>query len=51
MNEQTQKIFNNPQLLRNKLAEFLRTPEKVEIYAQAAEKFYIAGNKKRYHLI
>lgn len=46
MNEQAQKIFNNPQLLRNKLAEFLRTPEKVEIYAQAAEKFYIAGNKK-----
>ena len=39
MTEQTRAVFENPELLREKLAIFLRTPEKVEIYAKAAEKF------------
>lgn len=44
--EQTKAVFfENPQLLREKLLDYLQTPEKVEIYAQAAEKFYIAGGK------
>lgn len=45
MTEQTKAVFNDPKLLREKLNEFLQTPEKVEIYAQAAEKFYAAGGK------
>ena len=40
MIEQTMAVFENPKLLREKLAIFLRTPEKVEIYAKAAEKFF-----------
>lgn len=45
MTEQTKAVFENPQLLREKLLTYLQTPEKVEIYAQAAEKFYTAGGK------
>lgn len=43
--EQTKAVFENPQLLREKLLTYLQMPEKVEIYAQAAEKFYTAGGK------
>lgn len=43
MTEQTKAVFENPQLLREKLLAYLQTPEKVEIYAQAAEKFFNAG--------
>lgn len=44
MTEQTKAVFENPQLLREKLLPYLQTPEKVEIYTQAAEKFFAAGN-------
>ena len=43
MTEQTKAVFENPQLLREKLLAYLQTPEKVEIYAQAAEKFFNNG--------
>lgn len=46
--EQTKAVFfENPQLLREKLLDYLQTPEKVEIYAQAAEKFFAAGNGQK----
>ena len=47
MTEQTRAVFENPELLREKLAIFLRTPEKVEIYAKAAEKFFNAGGRQK----
>lgn len=47
MTEQTRAVFENPELLREKLAIFLRTPEKVEIYAKAAEKFFSAGGRQK----
>ncbi|MCI7582231.1 MAG: hypothetical protein SO164_08335 [Campylobacter sp.] len=47
MTEQTKAVFSDPKLLREKLNEFLQTPEKVEIYAQAAEKFFLAGNGQK----
>ena len=47
MTEQTKAVFSDPKLLREKLNEFLQTPEKVEIYAQAAEKFFVAGNGQK----
>lgn len=45
MTEQTRAVFENPQLLREKLLVYLQTPEKVEIYAQAAEKFFNTGGR------
>lgn len=45
--EQTKAVFENPQLLREKLLTYLQMPEKVEIYAQAAEKFFAAGNGQK----
>ena len=47
MTEQTRAVFENPKLLREKLAIFLRKPEKVEIYAKAAEKFFNAGGRQK----
>ncbi len=47
MTEQTRAVFENPELLREKLAIFLRKPEKVEIYAKAAEKFFNAGGRQK----
>ena len=47
MTEQTKAVFNDPKLLREKLNEFLQTPEKVEIYAKAAEKFFNAGGRQK----
>ncbi|MDY4013304.1 MAG: hypothetical protein SOY61_06415 [Campylobacter sp.] len=47
MTEQTRAVFENPELLREKLAIFLRKPEKVEIYAKAAEKFFSAGGRQK----
>lgn len=40
MNDYSKEIFKDPIALRRKLALFLGTPEKVEIYAQACEKFF-----------
>lgn len=45
--EQTKTVFENPQLLREKLLTYLQRPEKVKIYAQAAEKFFAAGNGQK----
>ena len=45
--EQTKAVFENPQLLREKLLDYLQTPEKVEIYAQVAEKFFATGNGQK----
>ena len=38
-------VFSHPKLLREKLNEFLQTPNSVKI-AQAAEKFFSAVIKK-----
>ena len=46
MTEQTRAVFENPELLREKLSIFLGTPKKVEIYAKAAEKFFSAGGRQ-----
>lgn len=46
MTEQTRAVFENPELLREKLSIFLGTPKKVEIYAKAAEKFFNAGGRQ-----
>lgn len=40
MNDYSKEIFKDPIALRRKLALFLGTPEKVETYAQACEKFF-----------
>lgn len=40
MNDYSKEIFKDPITLRRKLALFLGTPEKVETYAQACEKFF-----------
>lgn len=47
MTEQTRAVFENPELLREKLSIFLGTPKKVEIYAKAAEKFFSAGDRQK----
>lgn len=46
MTEYSKGVFSDPKLLREKLMLFLGTPEKVEIYAQSCEKFFIAGAKQ-----
>ena len=46
MTEQTKAIFNDPQLLRQRLGVFLQSPDKVETYALAAEKFFAAGDRQ-----
>lgn len=46
MTERTKEVFGNPELLRAKLGVYLKTPEKVELYAKAAEKFFEKGNKE-----
>ena len=47
MTEYSKSVFNDPSLLREKLGIYLKTNDvfKVEIYAQAAEKFFINGGK------
>lgn len=47
MTEQTKAIFENPQLLRQKLGEFLRTDDsiKIEKFAISAEKCFAKGGK------
>ena len=47
MTEQTKAVFSNPKLLREKLNEFLQTPNSIESYALAAEAFFAAGGKER----
>lgn len=45
MSDYAKSVFNDPKLLREKLKIYLKTPEKVEIYAAACEKFYLNGGK------
>lgn len=47
MTEQTKAIFENPQLLRQKLGKFLDTKDsvKIEEFAVISEKCFIKGNK------
>ena len=40
MTEYSKQIFQNPELLRQKLNLYLQTPKKTELYAKACEKFY-----------
>ena len=40
MHKKTMEIFSKPYLLRRKLAVYLQTPNKVEVYAKAAELFF-----------
>lgn len=43
MTDYAKSVFSNPELLRQKLGLYLKTPDKVELYALAAEKFFRAG--------
>ena len=47
MTEYSKSVFSDPKLLREKLGLYLKTNDalKVEIYAQAAEKFFLSGGK------
>ncbi|MCR4942800.1 MAG: hypothetical protein K5978_08450 [Campylobacter sp.] len=47
MTPYTKAIFSEPVLLREKLAIYLQTPKKVELYASAAEFFFSMGNKEK----
>lgn len=49
MTEQTKAIFENPQLLREKLGEYFDTGNKktIEKYAIVAEKMFEKGNKEK----
>lgn len=49
MNEYSKSVFNNKELLREKLRIFLDTTDaaKVETYAQACERFFACGAKQR----
>ena len=40
MNDYVKSVFSDPVRLREKLEIYLHTPQKVEIYAKAAEKFF-----------
>ena len=46
MLEEIKTVFSDRQLLRQKLGEFLQTPNKVELYAKAAEKFFATGSRE-----
>lgn len=48
MREEVKEIFNNPQTLRQKLAEYFNTYDrvKIEYYATSAETFFLAGGKQ-----
>lgn len=45
MTKETQAVFSDSATLRAKLSEFLKTPEKTELYARAAELFFDLGYK------
>lgn len=46
MNYYCKKVLFDPELLREKLRLYLKTPKSVESYAQACEKFLIPVAKK-----
>jgi len=45
LSDYAKSVLDDGNLLREKLALYLQTPDKVEIYAQACEKFFINGAK------
>lgn len=45
MTEYLKKVFSDSSLLREKLGLFIQRPDKVEIYARAAENFFAYGHK------
>ena len=49
MTEQTKAVFENPQLLRQKLSEYFDTSNEkiIEKYALVAEKMFEKGNKEK----
>ena len=49
MTEQTKAVFENPQLLREKLSEYFDTSNEkiIEKYALVAEKMFKNGNNKK----
>ncbi|MBF0985177.1 MAG: DUF2628 domain-containing protein, partial [Campylobacter sp.] len=46
MTDYAREILSDGKLLRQKLEIFLQTPNKVEIYARACEKFFAAGKQR-----
>lgn len=46
MTEYTKQVFKDPELLRQKLAIYLNTLDKAEIYAKSAECFFKAGEQE-----
>ena len=46
MTDCAREILSDGKLLRQKLEIFLQTPDKVEIYARACEKFFAAGKRR-----
>ena len=47
MTEYAKSVFSNPNLLREKLALYIKTPSKVELYAKDCEKFFAAGKGEK----
>ncbi|MBQ7270827.1 MAG: hypothetical protein IJT33_07090 [Campylobacter sp.] len=47
MNDYVKSVFGDPARLREKLEIYLHTPQKVEIYAKAAENFFKLGKGKK----
>ncbi|MCR4941863.1 MAG: hypothetical protein K5978_03600 [Campylobacter sp.] len=47
MTKYTKEIFSDPEKLRQKLQIYLQTPNKVELYAKAAELFFNGGGKEK----
>ena len=51
MTEKSREIFSDGAKLREKLAIYLQTPEKVELYAQAAEAMFKRGNGEKIEFV
>ncbi|MBQ3675684.1 MAG: DUF2628 domain-containing protein [Campylobacter sp.] len=47
MTEYAKSVFSDPNLLREKLALYIKTPSKIELYAKDCEKFFKAGNGEK----
>ncbi|MDA3078145.1 DUF2628 domain-containing protein [Campylobacter sp. JMF_06 NA1] len=47
MTDYAKEVFNNPNLLREKLALYIKTPNKIELYAKDCEKFFAAGKGEK----
>lgn len=51
MTDKTRAIFSDSRALRDKLRIYLQTPEKVEIYAQAAEAMFEKGKGEKVEFV